>query len=87
MRCPVKKRSRNLWRKNCCLSKRRIAYAGEIHDNVTQNIFGLVYGLDILIKEDLVGLSLTSSGSCREDSPEKASRDLSIIYCMSHLQK
>jgi NarL family two-component system sensor histidine kinase LiaS len=58
--------------------------AGEIHDNVTQNIFGLVYGLDMLIKKEDLDEAVISQLKLLQKTAQRSLKDLrASIYCMS----
>ncbi len=58
--------------------------AGEIHDNVTQNIFGLVYGLDMLIKKEDLDGTVINQLRLLQKTAQRSLKDLrASIYCMS----
>lgn len=61
--------------------------AGEIHDSVTQNIFGLVYGLDMLIKKETLDEAVRMQLKLLQKTAQRSLRDLRLsIYCMSTLK-
>lgn len=58
--------------------------AGEIHDNVTQNIFGLIYGLDNLIKKESLSKHISDQLRLMQKVAQESLKDLrASIYCMS----
>ncbi len=54
----LEKRSMEILAEELMLNDEKDRIAGEIHDKVTQNIFGLVYSLDCLIKQQQLGEEL-----------------------------
>lgn len=58
--------------------------AGEIHDNVTQNIFGLIYGLDTLIKKEHLDDRVRNQLRLMQKTAQRSLRELrTSIYSMS----
>jgi len=58
--------------------------AGEIHDKVTQNIFGLIYGLDTLIKNEPLSEYVCNQLRLMQKTAQKSLKDLrTSIYRMS----
>jgi NarL family two-component system sensor histidine kinase LiaS len=58
--------------------------AGEIHDSVTQNIFGVIYGLDILMKREPLSDDIRNQLKLMQRTAKKSLKDLrTSIYCMS----
>jgi len=51
----LEKRSQEALLEEFVLMEEKDRIAGEIHDRVTQNIFGLIYGLETLIKKENLG--------------------------------
>ncbi len=61
--------------------------AGEIHDKVTQNLFGLVYGLDLLIKKNELEEPVCEQVRLLQKTAQASIKDLrSTIYTMSTLK-
>ena len=61
--------------------------AGEIHDSVMQNIFGLVYSLEALIKEESFSEKICEQLRLMQKTAQKSLKDLrASIYCMSSVK-
>jgi NarL family two-component system sensor histidine kinase LiaS len=62
--------------------------AGEIHDNVTQNIFGLVYGLDILMKKGNLSVEQRKQLKLLQKTAQTTIKELrESIYDLSSMKK
>ncbi|NMB40530.1 MAG: sensor histidine kinase [Firmicutes bacterium] len=63
------------------LIEERDRIAGEIHDNVTQNIFGLIYGLGMLIKKENLSKHVRNQLRLMQKTAQKALKDLRYSIC------
>jgi NarL family two-component system sensor histidine kinase LiaS len=80
----LEKRSQESLAEKLLLVEEKDRIAGEIHDNVTQNIFGLVYGLDMLIKKEDLGEAVVNQLRLLQKTAQRSLKDLrASIYCMS----
>lgn len=62
--------------------------AREIHDNVTQNIFGVVYGIDLLMKKGNLPQETNEQLLLMQKTAQRSLKDLrAAIYRMSSLKK
>lgn len=62
--------------------------AREIHDNVTQNIFGLIYGIDLLMKKTTLPQEANEKLQLMQKTAQRSLKDLrTAIYRMSSLKK
>ncbi len=62
--------------------------AREIHDNVTQNIFGLIYGIDLLMKKTVLPPEVNEKLQLMQKTAQRSLKDLrAAIYRMSSLKK
>lgn len=58
--------------------------AGEIHDNVTHNMFGVIYALDNLIKKEPLDEAVRKQLRFLQKTVQRSLKDLrNTIYCMS----
>ncbi len=61
--------------------------AREIHDNVTQNLFGLIYGIDMIIKKSTLPEELQERLRLMQQTAQKTLKELrTAIYRMSSLK-
>ena len=66
------------------LMEEKARIAGELNDKVTQNIFGLIYGLDTLIKNEPLSENVCKQLRLMQKTAQKSLKDLrTSIYCMS----
>lgn len=66
------------------LSEEKDRIAGEIHDKVTQNIFGLIYGLDFLIRQEGIAEPVKERLRLMQKIAQQSQRDLrDSIYNLS----
>lgn len=83
----LEKRSMELLTEELALTDEKDRIAGEIHDKVTQNIFGLVYGLDCLIKQTHFDETLQQRIRVMQKTAQQSLRDLrDSIYNLSSLK-
>ena len=62
--------------------------AREIHDNVTQNIFGLIYGIDLLMKKTALPPEANEKLQLMQKMAQRSLKDLrAAIYRMSTLKR
>ena len=62
--------------------------AREIHDTVTQNIFGLIYGIDLLMKKTVLPQEVNEKLHLMQKTAQRSLKDLrAAIYRMSSLKK
>ena len=84
----LEKRAMEILAEELMLSDEKDRIAGEIHDKVTQNIFGLVYGLDCLLRQQQLDLELQQRIRVMQKTAQQSLRDLrESIYNLSSLKK
>jgi len=70
--------------KEYMIAEEKDRIAGEIHDNVTQNLFALIYRLDLLLKKEQLGEEVKQQLRLIQRTAQQSLRDLrSSIYDMS----
>ena len=83
----LEKRAMEILAEELILSDEKDRIAGEIHDKVTQNIFGLVYGLDCLLKQEQLGEEPRQRIRVMQKTAQQSLRDLrESIYNLSSLK-
>lgn len=80
----LEKRSAEALAEELLLLDEKDRIAGEIHDKVTQNIFGLIYGLDYLIKQEDISEPVKQRVRLMQKTAQQSLRDLrESIYNLS----
>lgn len=80
----LEKRAAETLAEELLLSDEKDRIAGEMHDKVTQNIFGLIYGLDYLIKEAGDLIQVRERAGLMQKTARQSLRDLrESIYNLS----